>query len=319
MTLLYYDPIFLKHDTGAHPENAGQLRTVRERLNTSGLAERCRSVLPAAATREQLLRVHSAEAIDFIGNFIEQGGGRIEQDTVVSDQSMAAALAAAGAACDAVGRVVAGEDTTALCLVRPPGHHALRDGPMGFCLFNNIAVAARSAQHDHGLERVMILDWDVHHGNGTQATFWQDADVGFLSMHRYPFYPGSGAADEVGEGKGKGSTVNLPIRFGTPPADQISQFRDAAEKLADRIKPQIILVSAGFDSHVRDPVGSLGLESDDFVQLTEIVLEIARAHCGGRIVSLLEGGYNPEALAESVALHLQTLLDSKAANGVANQ
>jgi acetoin utilization deacetylase AcuC-like enzyme len=310
MTLLYYDPVFLTHDTGDHPENAGRLRAVMQRLQKHGLTDRCPSPTCVPATPEQLLRVHSADSIDSIGRFVEQGGGRIEQDTVVCKQSMTAALAASGAACDAVGRVVAGEDKTALCLVRPPGHHALRERPMGFCLFNNIAVAARSAQQDHGLERVMIVDWDVHHGNGTQAIFWQDAQVGFLSMHRYPFYPGSGAADEVGEGAGKGFTVNLPIRFGTSPVDQISRFRSAAEKLADRLKPQIILVSAGFDSHVNDPIGSLELESDDFAELTEIVMEISRSHCGGRVVSLLEGGYNPEALGECVELHLQTLLDS---------
>lgn len=310
MTLLYYDPIFLEHDTGAHPENAGRLRAVLERFEKSGLDAACTRPQWTPATKAQLSHVHAENTIDEIESFAEEGGGRIEQDTMVSGQSFAAARMAAGAACDAVRRVVAGEDKTAFCLVRPPGHHALRRQPMGFCLFNNIAVAARVAIEELGLERVLIVDWDVHHGNGTQATFWEDPQVGFLSMHRYPFYPGSGAADETGSGAGLGSTVNLPIRFGTPPADQIERFRTATERLADQLKPQLVMVSAGFDSHINDPIGSLELESEDFITLTDIVLKVAGTHADGRLVSLLEGGYNPAALAESVELHLRALQGS---------
>ena len=181
---------------------------------------------------------------------------------------------------------------------------------MGFCLFNNVAIAARTALREHALERVLIVDWDVHHGNGTQAMFWQDPDVAFLSMHRFPFYPGSGAADETGSGAGLGLTVNLPVRFGTPAAKQIDRFRQALEQLAEKTRPQLILVSAGFDSHIQDPIGSLELQSEDFIELTEIALSIANAHAGGRLVSVLEGGYNPTALAESVQCHLQTLIEA---------
>jgi acetoin utilization deacetylase AcuC-like enzyme len=307
MTLLYYDPIFLEHDTGSHPENAGRIRAVLKRLGDNGVDAECTKPDFGPATKDQLRHVHADDTIDSIESFAEGGGGRIEQDTVVSEKSFDAAQTAAGAACDAVRRVVGGEDKTAFCMVRPPGHHALHDQPMGFCLFNNVAVGARVAIKELGLERVLIVDWDVHHGNGTQATFWDDPNVGFLSMHRYPFYPGSGASDETGQGAGLGLTVNLPIRFGTSPQDQIAQFRTATQRLADRLKPQLVMISAGFDSHINDPIGSLELESEDFVTLTDVVLEIAKTHADGRVVSLLEGGYNPDALAQSVEYHLRAL------------
>ena len=178
---------------------------------------------------------------------------------------------------------------------------------MGFCLLNNVAVGARSAIKDLGLNKVLIVDWDVHHGNGTQDVFWEDPSVAFLSMHRYPFYPGSGEADEIGTGRGKGTTVNVPIRYGTSRQTQINRFRKAVEELADKVKPEIIMISAGFDSHVNDPIGSLDLESEDFATLTEIVQGVADTHAQGRIVSMLEGGYNPAALAESVEIHLEKL------------
>lgn len=307
MTLLYFDPIFLEHDTGGHPENAGRLRAVLERLDKNNADADCTKPTWKPATIEQLCHVHAADNIDSIKKFVGDGGGQIEQDTVVSEKSFDAARTAAGAAIDAVRRVVAGEDKTAFCMVRPPGHHALHSHPMGFCLFNNIAVGARVATEELGVERVMIVDWDVHHGNGTQATFWDDPSVGFLSMHRFPFYPGSGEADETGEGAGKGLTVNLPIRYGTSRKDQIERFRTATEALADKMKPQLVMISAGFDSHVNDPIGSLDLESEDFTTLTEIMMGIASTHADGRVVSLLEGGYNPTALAESVECHLRAI------------
>ena len=259
-------------------------------------------------TVQQAARVHDADMIDAAREMADSGGGWLDPDTVVSPRSFEAAKMATGAACDAVRRVVAGEDTNALCLVRPPGHHATPNRQMGFCLLNNIAIAARTAVKELGLERVMIVDWDVHHGNGTQDVFWEDPQVGFLSMHRYPFYPGTGAADETGGGAEEGTVVNLPIRFGTLPVDQLKGFRAEVEKLADKMKPELILVSAGFDSHVLDPIGSLQLESEDFGTLSEIVLDVAKTHCQSRVVSLLEGGYNPQALAESVELHLTELL-----------
>ncbi|MGI9473319.1 MAG: histone deacetylase family protein [Rubripirellula sp.] len=307
MTLLYYDPIFLQHETGSHPENAGRLRAVVDRL--SGERDFDELVRPSwkSASIEQLSHVHSMEDLESIQSFVAEGGGQIERDTVVSGQSWNAACMASGAACDAVSRVLNGEDSRAFCLLRPPGHHAMQSHPMGFCLLNNVAVAARSAVEQHGLERVLIVDWDVHHGNGTQATFWDDPNVAFLSMHRFPFYPGTGDVHETGQGAGQGLTVNLPVRFGTTAKDQISRFRLATEKLCAKVKPELVLISAGFDSHRDDPVGSNGFESEQFSELTQIMVDVAKAHASGRIVSMLEGGYNPSALAESVEFHIRAL------------
>ena len=308
MTLFYYHPLFLEHDTGQHPEHANRLRAVMDHLKSSDFFDDLSKADWSPASTEQLLQVHTRDAIDGISRFIDGGGGQIEADTVVSSHSLKAARSGAGAACDAVQRVLSGEDGNAFCLIRPPGHHALKENPMGFCLINHVAVAARYLVKQLGVERVLIVDWDVHHGNGTQATFWEDPQVAFLSMHRSPFYPGGGDAHETGAGAGRGLNVNLPVQFGTSAAKQIERFRLATEKLASSFKPQFILVSAGFDSHHADPVGANGFESSDFEALTRIMMNIADVHAEGRIVSLLEGGYNPEALAESVDFHLRTLL-----------
>jgi len=306
--LYYYDPLFLQHDTGDHPESALRLRAVSEHLEKTGLAHLLCAQPCVDATIDQLARVHEREYIQALAEYTAKGGGRIEADTVCSRDSYAAAVRAAGAVCDAIKRVVAGNDRRAFCLVRPPGHHALRDGPMGFCLFGNVAIAAQAARVEHELDRVLIVDWDVHHGNGTQNAFWEDGQVAFLSIHRYPFYPGSGAADETGHGKGLGTKLNLPIKFGTSRADFLSAFEGGLAKLADKIRPQLVLISAGFDAHRADPIGSLGLEADDFAVLTNLVVDVAATHAGGRLVSVLEGGYHPRMLAESVAMHLGAML-----------
>jgi acetoin utilization deacetylase AcuC-like enzyme len=308
MTLLYASPRFLDHDTRQHPECAARIEAITRRLAQSGLDARCSRPDWAPVTPERLARAHAPEYAATVQALAERGGGRIEVDTVVSRASHDVALLAAGAVCDAVERVVNGQDSTALCLVRPPGHHALRADAMGFCLFNNIAVGARMALAELQLDRVLIVDWDVHHGNGTQDEFWTDPQVGFLSIHRYPFYPGTGAADETGAGRGLGTTLNLPIKFGTSRQDYLKRFEDELTAFADQLKPQLVLVSAGFDSHREDPIGSLGLEVEDFRPLTRIVLNVARTHAGGRLVSVLEGGYNVDRLAESVEAHLEELL-----------
>jgi acetoin utilization deacetylase AcuC-like enzyme len=308
MTLLYYDSAFLEHDTGHHPEQPERLRQIVSRLKASGLAARCDLPQWQPASRAGLERVHEPGHIDRIEAIASRGGGLIDSDTVVSSQSFDVARLAAGAACDAVDRVVNGESKTALCLVRPPGHHAIPERAMGFCLFSNVAIAAAVARDEHNLDRVLIVDWDVHHGNGTQDIFYADGRVGFLSIHRWPFYPGTGAADETGTGDGLDATVNLPIAFGTPRERYHEQFSFELEKIAAKIKPQLVLISSGFDSHRADPIGSLGLEVEDFAELTRTVRDVAGVHAGGRIVSVLEGGYNPPVLAECVETHLRELM-----------
>jgi acetoin utilization deacetylase AcuC-like enzyme len=308
MTLLYTTPTFRAHDTGDHPENATRLEQIEAHLERSGLAARCVRPAWAPASETQLAAVHTPSHITAVENLARRGGGWIDSDTCVSPRSFDAATLAAGAACDAVSRVLAGEDATALCLVRPPGHHAVAHRAMGFCLFGNVAVAARWALDQSGLDRVLVVDWDVHHGNGTQDMFYEDPRVGFFSIHRWPFYPGTGAADETGRGDGLGATRNLPTAFGVSRRDYLTRFQDELADFASRIKPQLVLVSAGFDSHAADPVGSLGLESEDFQEQTSIVLAVAADYADGRVVSVLEGGYNPPVLAECVALHLAMLL-----------
>jgi acetoin utilization deacetylase AcuC-like enzyme len=312
MTLLYSNPLFLQHETGQHPERAQRLVQITAHLARTGLDARCQRPTWEAVSPQRLARAHSLEYADSVQHFAERGGGRIEEDTVVCPASYQVALQAAGAVCDAVERVVRGEEQRALCLVRPPGHHALHDSAMGFCLFNNVAVGARLATGELGLDRVLIVDWDVHHGNGTQDAFWTDEQVGFMSIHRWPFYPGTGAKNETGTGAALGTTLNLPIEMGIARSEYIKCFADELERFADKIRPQLVILSAGFDSHRDDPIGSLGLETEDFQPLTQAVLSVAAAHAGGKLVSVLEGGYNCSALAGSVEVHLKELLAADA-------
>jgi acetoin utilization deacetylase AcuC-like enzyme len=311
MTLLFSAPEFLDHDTGPHPETAERLRAIGAMLDETGLSGRCTpgqfGLLDPAALRI----VHTPQLVERVRDAAEAGGGHLDADTVVSPASFDVALAAAGACVAAVDAVIAGQDRTALCLVRPPGHHATPTHSMGFCLFNNIAIAARHAIKRHGLNRVLIVDWDVHHGNGTQDIFYEDPAVFFMSIHRYGqgFYPGTGAAGETGAGAGRGATLNVPICYGTSRAEYHDRFARALGSAA-ATKPDLVMVSAGFDAHRLDPIGDLGLEAEDFAILTRDVLEVARTHAGGRLVGCLEGGYNWHATAESVSAHLEQLISA---------
>lgn len=308
MTLLYFDPRFLDHLTGKHPERPERLVQAMRHLERTGLLARCGRPQFSTASLARLHAVHSAEYVETLRRFATAGSGRIEEDTVVSPHSFEVAALAAGAACDAVERLLRREDRTALCLVRPPGHHALRNQAMGFCLLNHVAVAARMAIDELKLSRVLIVDWDVHHGNGTQAIFWEDPQVGYFSIHRWPFYPGTGRADDIGGGAGRGATRNIPMEFGAPRATQLEKFRTELNDFAAAIQPQLVLISAGFDCHAEDPVGSLGWETEDFGTVTHDVQQVADRYAEGRIVSILEGGYNCGVLAGCIGAHLGKLL-----------
>jgi acetoin utilization deacetylase AcuC-like enzyme len=310
MTLLYTDPLFLKHETGRHVEVPDRLRSITARLEKAGLPKKCTSGSYQPLTEEAVARVHAAKQVQQVKQVAAHGGGRIDPDTVVCPESFTVALAAAGACSAAVDAVLKGPERTALCLVRPPGHHATPTRSMGFCLFNNIALAARHAKTGHGLKRILIVDWDVHHGNGTQDIFYEDPEVLFFSIHRFGmgFYPGTGDVDETGRGKGEGYTLNVPVRLGTSRQEYRDRFARALEKAAAKIEPELVLASAGFDAHARDPLGGMPLEAEDFATFTRQVLDVAKTHAGGRLVSCLEGGYNLEALAESVQAHLEELL-----------
>jgi acetoin utilization deacetylase AcuC-like enzyme len=312
MTLLFTDPVFLNHDTGDHPETAERLRAIGTMLGQSGLRSRCTPGLFTPLDAAEMRTVHTPRLIERVRRMAEAGGGHLDADTAVSPASYDVALSAAGACAAAVDAVLAGRDRTTLCLVRPPGHHATPTHSMGFCLFNNVAVAVRHARLKHAVNRVLIVDWDVHHGNGTQDIFYEDPSVFFLSIHRYGqgFYPGTGAADETGAGGGLGATRNVPIRYGTNRDEYLARFSQALEAAADAIRPELVLISAGFDAHRLDPIGNLGLDAEDFAMLTRKVREVAGVHAAGRLVSCLEGGYHWQATADSVQAHLEVLLET---------
>ena len=307
--LLLSDPRFFQHRSSAyHPERP-------ERLDAAHAAiERARSsaglvfspVEPRPATEEELTLVHDRDFVKWMSK-LRGKDGYIDADTFVGPESIAVAELAAGGTVALTDAILDGPVKRGVALVRPPGHHARPGQAMGFCLFNNVAIAAAHARK-RGLDRIAIVDWDVHHGNGTQDIFYEDPRVGFFSMHRCPFWPGTGGADETGCGDGLGATLNLPIALGTPRQAILDRFAGELDAFADRMKPQLVLVSAGFDAHVADPIGSLGLETEDFAELTRIVRSVAAAHADGRIVSVLEGGYNPPVLGGCVAAHLEGLL-----------
>jgi acetoin utilization deacetylase AcuC-like enzyme len=308
--LLYHSEIFEKHITGNHPECAARIANVNAMLEKKGWIKQSTKPNWLAASVEQCRRNHTESYIEQLHRWCDQGAGRVESDTVVSIGSWDAATLGAGAACDAVRRVFNGEDTQAFCAIRPPGHHALQDAPMGFCLLNNISIAAQCAR-TLGCHSVLIVDWDVHHGNGTQASFWEDPSVGFVSIHRFPFYPGTGRKEETGAGAASGTKVNIPVPADTGPKSFLDQLATQTEKLAQKIKPDLILLSAGFDAHVADPVGGLSLEAEHYFEAGKWIAGLAREHCQGRLVSLLEGGYHLQHMPECVDAHLRGMTDKK--------
>ncbi len=303
---IVYDPIYLQHDTGSHPENKQRLVAIMDLLEKSGLSEQLTSIPPRMATAEELLTIHSQEHINRVESYSETGGW-LDGDTMASSGSYEAALYAAGGLIKAVEAVLHGEINSAFALVRPPGHHATHHRGTGFCLFNNIAIAAKYAQQQ-GIERILIADFDIHHGNGTQESFYNDPSLLYFSTHQYPFYPGTGAVDETGGGDGKGTTVNVPLPAGC--GDEVYQqiYQEILPEAARRFRPQIILVSAGYDPYWGDPIGMMDLSVTGFATITRAIKEIADELCEGKLVFTLEGGYNLQALSYGVKAAFDTLL-----------
>jgi len=309
-TGLIYDDIYLEHKTTAgHPETSQRLVAITARLKASGLYSQLIKLPSKPVSTEWLATVHSPEYIQRAKRSCQNNAGYLDSmDVPISAESYEVALVAAGGVLSAIDAVVEKKVTNAFCAVRPPGHHALKDKAMGFCIFNNVAVGAKYIQKKHNLSDILIVDWDVHHGNGTQATFYDDPSVLYFSTHRYPFYPGTGSEAEKGSGKGMNYTINVPLPAGSGDADYLRVFKEKLEPAALAFSPDFVLISAGFDAHKDDLLGGMKVTAEGFAQLTQIVKDISEKCCEGRLVSVLEGGYGLEGLASSVEAHIQVLM-----------
>jgi acetoin utilization deacetylase AcuC-like enzyme len=298
-----YSDVFLKHKPPVgHPERPDRLRSIVSHLKSRGQWDSLDHRTPTTTSEDRILSVHTQQHLETIKRVCASGGGFLDEgDTHAVPESFEVAMLAAGSAMNAIDIVLGDQAAAAFCAVRPPGHHAERDRPMGFCLFNNVAIGARYAQQKHAVERVAILDWDVHHGNGTQHIFEADPTVLYISLHQYPFYPGTGAQSERGIGKGEGYTKNFPLPAGTAEEQYLSIFENDIVPALSKYKPGLLIISAGFDAHRDDPLGGMRLSEGSFSKMTKLVKDIAP------LVSVLEGGYHLEALGLSVEAHLQAL------------
>lgn len=308
-TGLVLDPIFTRHDPGpGHPEQVARYEAITKVLTESGLTDQLTTIPTREATDAELQLIHAPAYIRLAFEEIRSGITQLSTgDTTVCADTLDVALRAAGAACEAVDAIFKGDLKRVFCALRPPGHHATPSRGMGFCVFNNAALAARYAQREHGIDRVAVVDWDVHHGNGTQDIFYEDASVHFFSTHQAPLYPGTGALEETGRGAGEGFTMNRPFPAGSGMREIGGAFRDDWQSAMDTFRPQLVVISAGFDSRVGDPLGSFTLTDDHFQALTHLVAAVANKHADGRIISCLEGGYHVTGLAQAVQAHLEAL------------
>ena len=303
-----YDPIYLKHDTGQHVENTKRLEAIMSHLEQTGLISQLTPIKPRPATIEELSLVHPEPHISHIQEVTQKGGDWLDLDTVMSTGSYDAALYATGGALKATEAVMNGEVASAFALVRPPGHHATPQQAMGFCLLNNVAVTAKYALTNYKLEHILIIDFDVHHGNGTQEAFYDDPQVLYISTHQYPFYPGTGSIEETGNGIAKGTTINIPLPTACGDAEYKQVFEQIIVPAANRFKPQLILVSAGYDPHWADELALMQVSVSGFAQMVKIIQELTDELCSGRLVFTLEGGYTLNALAASVKATFDVLL-----------
>ncbi|HTM49788.1 MAG TPA: histone deacetylase [Bryobacteraceae bacterium] len=308
-TAILADPIYKEHWTGeGHPERPARFDVVVQALEREGFVKDAPRIRARLATEDEIALCHARKYIEIAKRDVSHAPGTMSTgDTEIGPRSFEVALMAVGGALNAVDAVFAGKARNAFCAVRPPGHHATPNRGMGFCLFNNVAIAARYAQKKHGIDTALIVDWDVHHGNGTQDIFYTDGSVFYFSTHQSPWYPGTGDADETGEGKGKGRILNCPAAAGAGRKEILGAFQTRLMPVMRDFKPDMVFVSAGFDSRLGDPLGQFKLTDADFTDLTDVMLEIADSYAGGRLVSLLEGGYSLTGLGAGVAAHVAAL------------
>jgi acetoin utilization deacetylase AcuC-like enzyme len=308
-TVVFHDPACFGHLAGRQAgEQPARLEAVLAAANSPSLKDRVVLMPGRPAREEDILRVHDRDYLALVKREVKDGRVTLSTgDTALSRESYGAALAAAGCVITAVDTVMAGTSRNAFCAVRPPGHHASAGRGMGFCIFNNIAIGARHAQAVHGVKRVLIADWDVHHGNGTQEVFWSDGSVLFFDTHQSPWYPGTGDAGETGSGKGRGLIINRPFPAGAGRREILGAFESVLLPAAEAFRPELVMISAGFDSRIGDPLGRFTLTDRDFADLTDLMLGIASRHAAGRVVSVLEGGYALKGLASAVSAHLERL------------
>ncbi|KPL05131.1 MAG: hypothetical protein AMJ73_02255 [candidate division Zixibacteria bacterium SM1_73] len=307
-----YHSDYLKHNAEQiHPENKERLSKLVEHLEKNGFLSKLKKVEPYIPSIKWLEKVHTPEYVRKIEEVCRNGGAMLDPDTPVGPESYQIALLAVGGVMAAVDAVMNKEVKNAFCALRPPGHHAEKDKAMGFCIFNNVAVASRYVQNKYRMKKVLIIDWDVHHGNGTQNIFWTDPSVFYVSVHQFPFYPGSGSENEVGEGEGNGFTFNLPMFAGSGDVEYVEAFENIIYPSAVKFDPDFVFISAGFDAHENDPLAQINLTEEGYKRMTEVVTRLADRCCDNRLVSVLEGGYNSHSLAFSVEEHLLALMNQK--------